>query len=282
VEEIAMTVLPGVRHLSGRGGCLRSPAAELRPTATAGQEVGTTPPAGRGGGAAWSWPRAARAALRDLVPALIALAPLGVVVGVTVRLTAVSTLVGVGSAPTVFAGTAQLSILTLLQSGAGVLTIVVSATLINARILLYAAVLEPDFRDQPGWFRWLGPHFLVDPTFALVTARHDLDSPERFRRYWVSMGALFVLAWTGLVAVGAVVGPGLAGIGPVLGFAPVAVFLPLLVPRLGNRPGLVAALAAGVVTGVASATGALPAGTPVLLGAMAGVLAAVVVQGRAA
>jgi predicted branched-subunit amino acid permease len=191
----------------------------------------------------------------------------------------VSTLVGVGGAPTVFAGTAQLSILTLLQSGAGVLTIIASATLINSRILLYAAVLEPHFRDQPGWFRWIGPHFLVDPTFALVTARQDLDSPNRFRRYWVAMGAAFVLAWTGLVAAGAVVGLDLASIGPVLAFAPVALFLTLLVPRLKNRAGLVAAVAAGVVTGAASSTGALPAGIPVLLGAVAGVLVALLVDG---
>jgi predicted branched-subunit amino acid permease len=275
-EEIAMTVLPGIPRRSRRAG-QRSPVAGLRPSAMTGREGGTLPAAGRGR-AAWSWPAATRAALRDLVPALIALAPLGVVVGVTVQQTAVSTLVGVGGAPTVFAGTAELSILTLLQSGAGVLTIVASATLINARILLYAAVLEPHFRGQPRWFRWLGPHFLVDPTFALVTARQDLDSPGSFRRYWVSMGAVFVLAWTSLVAVGSVVGPALVGIGPVLAFAPVAVFLPLLVPRLKSRPGLAAAAAAGVVTGVASSTGAFPAGIAVLLGALVGVLAAELVD----
>ena len=278
-----MTVLAGVRHRHRRVGPHRPPGADLLRTATAAPGAGTALSAGGDDEArAWSWSRATRAGLSDLTPALIALAPLGVVVGVTVRQTAVSTLVGVGGAPTIFAGTAQLSILTLLKSGAGMLTIVASAALINARIVLYAAVLEPHFRDQPGWFRWLGPHFLVDPTFALVTARHDLESPERFRRYWVSMGGLFVLAWTALVVVGVVVGPALAGTGPVLAFAPVAVFLPLLVPRLSSRPGLVAAMAAGVVTGVASTTGALPAGTAVLLGAAAGVLSAVLVQGRAA
>lgn len=257
-----MTVLPGIKDRHRR---------VRRPRSSSGDDHATP----------WSWSRATRAGLRDLAPALIALAPLGVVVGVTVHQTAVSALVGVGSAPTVFAGTAQLSILTLLESGAGVLTIIASAVLINARIVLYAAVLEEHFRDQPGWFWWLGPHFLVDPTFALVTARGDLGSPQRFRRYWLSMGGLFVLAWTGLVAVGSVLGPALAGIGPVLAFAPVAVFLPLLVPRMRNRPALVGASTAGVVTGVASATGALAAGTPVLLGAVAGVVAAVLVQGRA-
>ena len=198
-----MTVLSGIRQRHQRLGPHRPPGADLLRTATAGPGAGRALSAGGDDEApAWSWSRATRAGLRDLAPALIALAPLGVVVGVTVHQTAVSTLVGVGGAPTIFAGTAQLSVLTLLKSGAGVLTIVASATLINARILLYAAVLEPHFRGQPRWFRWLGPHFLVDPTFALVTARQDLDSPGSFRRYWVSMGAVFVLAWTSLVAVG--------------------------------------------------------------------------------
>src|SRR5207248_1530776 len=146
----------------------------------------------------------------------------------------------------------------------------------------YAAVLEPHFRSQPGWFRWLGPHFLVDQTFALVTARDDLNSPERFRRYWISLGGVFLLTWTTLVGVGAVVGSALSGVEPVLAFAPVAVFLPLLVPRLKSRPGLIAAVVAGALTGAASTIGSWPAGIPVLSGAVAGVLAAVLTEGRAA
>jgi predicted branched-subunit amino acid permease len=228
--------------------------------------------------ATWTWPQAVRAGLGDVVPALIALAPLGIVIGVTVRRTGVSPLIGIGSAPVVFAGTAQLSILTLLQYGVGVVTIVASAALINARIVLYAAVLEPQFRNQPSWFRWVGPHFLVDPTFALATARADLRTPELFRRYWLAMGGIFALAWTVLVALGAAVGPALAGVGPILAFAPVAVFLPLLVPRLTNRPGWAAAVSAAVVGGAASASGVFPPGTPVLVGAVAGVAAAVLIE----
>jgi predicted branched-subunit amino acid permease len=231
-------------------------------------------------GDGWSWPAAARVSAADLAPVLIGLVPLGLVVGVTIDRTRVGALVGIGGAPAIFAGTAQLSVLTLLQSGAAVLAIVASAVVINARILLYGAVLEPHFRHQPRWFRWLGPHFLVDQTFALVTARDDLGNPERFRRYWLSMGTLLALVWTGLVALGVAVGPVLAAVGPVLAFAPVAVFVPLLVPRLTNRPACGAAVAAAGVTGVASMTGALPAGAPVLLGTAAGVLTAVVL-GRA-
>jgi predicted branched-subunit amino acid permease len=231
---------------------------------------------------AWTWREAAQAAGRDAAPALAALAPLGLVVGVTVQQTGVGTLLGVASAPAVFAGTAQLSVLTLLQSGAGVLAVVGSVAVINARMLLYAAVLEPRFRGQPRWFRWFAPHFVVDPTFALVTARNDLDGPVTFRRYWLALGGLLVVAWSGLVALGVVVGPALSGAGRVLAFAPVAVFLAMLTPRLTNRPALVAAGVAGVVTGSLAFAGGLPTGAPVLVGAAAGVVVAGLTQERPA
>jgi predicted branched-subunit amino acid permease len=227
----------------------------------------------------WPWSRAGRTALADLVPAVVALAPLGLVVGVTVGQTRVGTLLGIATAPAVFAGTAQLSLLTLLRSGAGVVAVVTAVAVINSRMVMYAAALEPRFRGQPGWFRWLGAHFVVDPTFALVTARDDLDDPVRFRRYWLALGGLLTVAWTALVALGVVFGPALRGAGPVLAFAPAAVFLAMLIPRLTDRRSLLAAIVAGVVTGALSLVGALPAGAPVLLGGAAGVLAAVLSPG---
>jgi predicted branched-subunit amino acid permease len=204
---------------------------------------------------------------------------LGLVVGVTVQQTAVSTVLGVASAPALFAGTAQLSLLALLHSGAGVVAVVGSVAVINARMVLYGAVLEPRFRGQPPWFRWLGPHFIVDPTFAIVTAREDLAGPLTFRRYWLAMGGMLAVAWSGLVALGVVIGPALAGGGGVLAFAPVAVFLAMLAPRVKDRAALVAAGTAGLVTGSLAFSGALPVGSPVLIGAAAGVLSALLASG---
>jgi predicted branched-subunit amino acid permease len=222
----------------------------------------------------WSWPTASAASGRDVVPALIALAPLGLVVGVTVQQTSISTLLGVASAPAIFAGTAQLSLLALLHSGAGAAAVVLSVAVINARMVLYAAVLEPRFQGQPRWFRWLGPHFVVDPTFALVTARDDLTDPVTFRRYWLAMSGMLAVAWTGLVGLGVGIGPALAGGGGVLAFAPVAVFLGMVAPRLTDRPALTAAGVAGLVTAGLAYSGSLPPGSPVLVGAMVGVVAA--------
>jgi predicted branched-subunit amino acid permease len=218
--------------------------------------------------------------MKDMVPVLGALAPLGLIVGLTIVQTGIAPLLGIGAAPAIYAGTAQLSALTLLASGAGVGTVIASVAVINARLVMYAAVLEPHFRGQPRWFRWLAPHWIVEQTFALVTARDDLQDATRFRRYWLVLGSSMALAWAGLVALGVVAGPALAGATPVLAFAPAAVFLSMLAPRLTDRPALVAAGTAAVVTGALTVSGALPAGTPVLIGGTAGVLAATLVQGR--
>ncbi|WP_222267031.1 hypothetical protein [Modestobacter marinus] len=115
----------------------------------------------------------------------------------------------------------------------------------------------------------------------LVTARDDLRDATHFRRYWMTLGGALALTWTGLVALGVVAGPVLAAATPVLAFAPAAVFLSLLVPRVTDRPALVAAGTAAVVTGALTLSGALPAGIPVLIGAAAGIGASVLAQGEA-
>lgn len=228
----------------------------------------------------WSWPVAGRAALTDLGPAVVSLAPIGLVVGLAIGQVGIGALLGVGSGLGIYAGSAQLSALDLLGAGAAAGAVVASVALINARLVLYAATLEPHFRDQPGWFRWLAPHFIVEFTFALATARDDLSAPAAFRRYWLALGGLMALAWAGLLTVGATAGPALAGAAGVLAVAPAAFFVALLVPRLTGRPPVAGAAAAFAVTGVLALTAALPPGVPVLAGAGAGVATAAWLRGR--
>jgi hypothetical protein len=42
--------------------------------------------------------------------------------------------------------------------------------------------LAAHLRHQPTWFRWLAPHFIVDQTTAVASARGALAAPARFRR----------------------------------------------------------------------------------------------------
>jgi predicted branched-subunit amino acid permease len=164
-------------------------------------------------------------------------------------------------AAVIFAGAAHLAVLTTI--GAGALTALSAAVLINVRLLLYSASIEPRFRRQPRWFRWLGPALLIDQTYLMVTARDDLADPARFRRYWSCAGGLLMACWVLTVGLGSVLGP-LLPAGVPLDAAAVAVLVGMLAPRVKAwRPGAVA------VTALLAAA-VLPGGLGLLVGIVAG------------
>ena len=206
-------------------------------------------------------------AARDTLPVALSVAPFGLVIGATATHVGVPPLADMAAAATVFAGAAHFAALTMFAAGA--LAALGAAALINARLLLYSAALEPRFRDQPRWFRWLGPVLLIDQTYLMVTSRDDLDDPARFRRYWLVAGGLLLAAWVALVGVGGVLGP-LLPAGSPLDAAAVAVLAGMLGPRLAAvRPALVAL--AALLVAVAGAP--LPGGVGLIGGIVAGIAA---------
>jgi predicted branched-subunit amino acid permease len=214
-----------------------------------------------------------RAALRDLAPVSVGLAPFALLIGVTGVHSGVGGGTGVLSSAVLLGGSAQLTGLTMLADGAAPLALVAAVTLVNARFLLYAAALEPAFRTQPRWFRWIGPQFVVDPTYAMVTRRSgitDLADPGRFRRYWLTAGVGLAVVWVGLTVLGVVLAPVLPR-SAALDVAAPAMFLAVLVPQLRARPARAGASAAAVVAVVAAP---LPDGLGLLCGIAAGVVAA--------
>ncbi|MDN5859560.1 MAG: AzlC family ABC transporter permease, partial [Pseudonocardia sp.] len=171
---------------------------------------------------------------------------------------------------------AHFAVLTTLAAGAGLLTVLGTAAMINARLLLYSASIEPRFRGQPRWFRWLGPALLIDQTFVMVLDRDDLDDPGRFRRYWLTAGGLLMASWVTAVGLGSVLGPLLPAAAP-LDAAAVAVLAGMLAPRLTAARSAAVALAALVVAIVAAP---LPGGVGVAAGIGAGLLVGVALDRR--
>jgi predicted branched-subunit amino acid permease len=204
------------------------------------------------------------AAVRDTVPVATSIAPLALVIGATAAGAGVPVLVDMAAAAIVFAGAAHLAALTTVAAGAGALTALGTAVLINVRLLLYSAAIQPRFREQPRWFRWLGPALLIDQTYLMVVARDDLDDPVRFRRYWSCAGGLLLGCWVTTVGLGSVLGP-LLPAGLPLDAAAVAVLAGMLVPRLKAWRVAAVALAALVVAAV------VPGGIGLLVGIVAGV-----------
>jgi predicted branched-subunit amino acid permease len=214
------------------------------------------------------------AALRDVVPVALSIAPLGLVIGATARHVPVPPVANAAVAAGVFAGAAHLAALTALVAGAGVLTVLGTVALINARLLLYSAALEPRFRYQPAWFRWLGPALLIDQTYLMVTARDDLDDAAGFRRYWSVAGGALLASWVGAVGLGSVLGP-LLPPGTPLAAAAVVVLAGMLAPRLTTARPVAVALTALMVAVVAAP---LPGGLGVVLGIGAGLVVGVLLD----
>jgi 4-azaleucine resistance transporter AzlC len=207
-------------------------------------------------------------ARRDTVSIALGLVAFGVTLGVTMSVLGFGALPGLVGAPVVYAGSAQLTAVTLVDQGAGLAVVVASAAIVNSRLLLYSASLAPRFSGQPVWFRWLAPHFLIDQTYLLSNARPDLD-PRTFRRYWGWLGFFVLVVWSTSVAVGMVAGPALPDL-PHLVFVGTAMFVGMLAPRLTNRPAVAAAVAGGLVAAV---VGLVRPELGIVGGAIAGLMA---------
>jgi predicted branched-subunit amino acid permease len=212
-------------------------------------------------------------ALHDTASVALGIASFGLTLGVTISVLSFGALPGLVGAVVVYSGSGQLTAITLVHQGAALLGVVVSAAVVNSRLLLYGASLSPRFREQPAWFRWLAPHFVIDQTYLLSSARPDLD-PRTFRRYWGWLGSFVLVVWSSSIAVGMLAGPVLPAM-PHLGFVGTAMFLGMLAPRLTNRPAVAAAAAGGLV---GAAVGVVRPELGIVCGAVAGVMAGMAVQ----
>ena len=210
-----------------------------------------------------------RAALRDVLTVSPGIVPFGVMLGVTAVTTGAGALAAVTGALLVFGGSAQLTTMSVLHLGAGLVAAVLSGAVVNARILLYGAALEPRFRGQPTWFRLLGPLLIQDQTYLSTTARDGFGADD-FRYYWGWLGCTLLAVWTGSVGLGVLVGPFLPAL-PHLGLVGTALFVAMLVPRLVGRQALVAA---GVSAAVALLVAHVVPELGILGGTAAGVVAA--------
>lgn len=225
-----------------------------------------------------SWRTVARRALSDAAPLIAGYLPFGFVLGATIADSQVPDLAGLASSPLVFAGAAQLAMIELLSSGAGLAVVVATALVINARHLMYSGAIAPWFIGMPTAFRVAAPHLMVDPVYSFAAVRFPQLPDTRARmRYWLALGLTIWAAWTAMTAAGIVLGARLPDTVD-LSLAVPLVFLALLVPTVVDRPTLAAATTGGLVTVAASG---LPLHLGLLVGALSGVAVGVALDGAA-
>ncbi|WP_010323135.1 AzlC family ABC transporter permease [Marinobacterium stanieri] len=193
---------------------------------------------------------------RLILPLTIAVIPWGLLVGaygVESGLSAVQTQL---LSLSVFAGASQLVAIGMLESCAGVASILLTTLLITSRHFLSGLALRQDIQHLPApWRVSLG--FLLTDELFIIRHRHE----KRFCRWFlIGAGASFYLGWNLATLAGILAGqylPDLSSLG--LDFAVVAIFIVLLVPILKHRAAWVC-VTASAITAVVTHLLQLPGG----------------------
>jgi 4-azaleucine resistance transporter AzlC len=208
-----------------------------------------------------------RAGVRDVAPSLVGFVPFALIVGVAAVDVGLSPVAAVAFSVSAFAGASQLAAIRLLGRDAPFLIVVLTAAVINLRMLMYSASIAPYFRDLRTRWKALLSYFLTDHSYAFSVAAYAGDEVSDRRWYYLGVALPMWSVWQVGTAVGAVLGAGVPESWG-LSFAVPLVFVALLVPTVTDR----AAAAAAVVGGV---TAVAATGLPLDLGLLAGALAGV-------
>lgn len=217
---------------------------------------------------------------RDMTPMMLSVLPFALTIGAVLASSSVGTVEALVSGPAILAGAAQLTAIQMLEDGVAPFVIVLSALLINARIVLYSAAMAPWFRDETLGRRLLLAIPLIDQLYFTAAPRFercDLDRRNR-QAYYAGGALLLVSGWVVAQSVAIVAGARVPdGVGLHIG-APLAL-AGLLAKSAADRPAFVAAVAAGflAVVGVG-----LPFHSSVLISAVGGIAVGLVVRRRTA
>lgn len=213
---------------------------------------------------------------KALAPMAVSVAPFGLAIGAAASAAQIPAVAGWLAAPLILAGAAQLTAIEMLDAGAAPLVIIVSALVLNARIVMYSAAMAPWFRDEPLRRRLLLAVPLIDQMYLVSAPRFEqggLDNRGR-RAFWVGGAVVLVGTWVTMHTIGMVAGSGLPDAAGLHVAAPLALAA-LLAKSVNGRPAAVASVVAG---GAAVVGAGLPYQSAVLVAALVGIAAALFVH----
>jgi predicted branched-subunit amino acid permease len=145
-----------------------------------------------------------------MAPWLVGVAPFGLVIGISAAQSDAPTVAGWLTGPLVFAGSAQVATIQLLDSGAAPVVVVAAALAINLRLVLYSATMAPHWRGTSRWWQALAAYLLVDPTLAVGVDGYERASERSHgHAHYLGAGALLWMTWLLAITLGATAGTAL-------------------------------------------------------------------------
>lgn len=195
------------------------------------------------------------AGVRAFLPIILGVIPFGLVYGVAATDIGITPAQGIGMSIFMVSGAAQIVSLELLKNDAAIWIIIISASIVNLRFIIYSASLTPYLRPYSVWWRLLLGYFITDQPYALSITYFN-EHPDAPHKQWYHFGHSIMLwvSWILSSALGLFVGafiPTEWG----FGFAIPLMFLGIAVPAIKDWTFLIAGTVAG---GVALVTASLP------------------------
>ena len=211
-----------------------------------------------------------RLGIRDELPILVGVVPFGLIYGISALAAGIPPASAQAMSSVVFAGSAQLVLVQLVQADAPLVVMLATGFVVNLRHALYSASLSPHTsRLSLGW-KVILSYLLTDEAYAVTITHYSRPDDDPTHKHWYFLGAGLTL-WTGWqisTAIGIFFG---AQVPPAWGleFTLPLIFIALVVPALKDRGAVLAAIAAGFTAVVAAG---LPYKLGLLTAALVGIL----------
>jgi len=235
------------------------------------------------------------AGLKAESPILIGVIPFGMIYGVLALAAGIPTGATQAMSAIVFAGSSQVVITQLVGQNTPGLVIVLTATVINLRHLLYSASVSPYLQKLSTSWKLLLAYLLTDEAYAVSIMHFQEESPptasydasidvnlkepaDNQNLHWYLLGAGLALwsTWQLSTAAGILLG----AIIPTswsLDFTLALTFIALVVPYLKDKPSILTALVSGFTALLAINS---PYKLGILVAALAGIIIGVISEGK--
>lgn len=215
--------------------------------------------------------------LREAAPTLIATGIWGFVTGIAMLKSGMSETYAGLMTLFVYAGSAQLTALPLLESNSPLWLIFAAGMVVNIRFIIFSAALQPYFRHLPWKKRFFLGYITTDISFVLFMSRFgDVKSVGRTQHVWYFLG-LIIPNWI-VWQTSSFSGIYLGGFIPAswgLEYAAILALMAVVMPLLKTRPFLMCLVVAAVVAWVGQL---LPLRLGLVAAVLAGVAAGVVTE----
>jgi 4-azaleucine resistance transporter AzlC len=216
------------------------------------------------------------AGIKNTLPILLGVLPFGLIYGASAQQAHMPSSVAQAMSSIVFAGSAQFVIVQLIAAGvvpAGI--IILTATIINLRHMLYSASLAPYLKQLSPFWQMLLAYLLTDEVYAVAITHYQQRSKSHYQHWYFLGGGLALWTiWQASTAVGILLGAHIPASWS-LDFALPLTFIALVVPAIKRWAD---ALVMGIAGVVAVLTAQFPLDSGLLTAVCIGIIVGMLIE----